>query len=124
MLAMLLADDDDALREALASYFIGEGFRVFSAKTGTEAVEIAIAQKVSFSVMDINMPGLSGIDAFKYICHKKGKMPCIFMSGDSSQDLIFKALEAGGFSFLAKPIQIGLMRSSVDKLIETFFFPA
>ena len=48
-------------------------------------------------------------------------MPCIFMSGDSSPELMLEALSAGGFTFLTKPIQIDLMRYSVDRLISKFF---
>ena len=121
MLSMLLAEDDDAHRESLVSFFQSQGFRVFPAGSGIEAVEIAIAKKVSFSVMDINMPGLSGIEAFKHISSELGMMPCIFMSGDRSEDIMLRALEAGGFSFLSKPIHIDLMRRSVDQLIRRFF---
>jgi len=120
-LSMLLAEDDDAHRESLVAFFQAQGFRVFPAGSGTEAVEIAIAKKVSFSVMDVNMPGLSGIEAFRHISSELGAMPCIFMSGDTSRDIMLRALEVGGFSFLAKPIHIDLMRRSVEQLINRYF---
>jgi len=122
MLSILLAEDDDALRESLASYFIAEGFKVFPARSGLEAVEIALKKQISFSAMDINMPGLSGIDAFRSILDEKGDLPCIFMSGDASRDTMLRALEAGGFSFLSKPIQIDLMKRSVDQLLSKYFY--
>ena len=121
LLTMLLAEDDDAHRESLAAFFQSQGFKVFPAGSGTEAVEIAIARKVSFSVMDVNMPGLSGIEAFRHISSEVGMMPCIFMSADTSRDVMVKALEAGGFSFLSKPIHIDLMRRSVEQLIKKYF---
>ena len=121
MLSMLLADDDDSLRDSLVAFFNDQGFKVFPARTGTEAVEIAVAEKISFSIMDINMPGLTGIEAYKSIESEIGMLPCIFMSGDTSQDLLIKVMEAGGFSFLRKPIRIDHMRRSVDQLIDKFF---
>lgn len=121
MLSLLLADDDDSLRESLVAFFNEQGFRVFPARTGTEAVEIAVAERISFSIMDINMPGLSGIEAYKSIENEIGMLPCIFMSGDTSHDLVIKVMEAGGFSFLRKPIRIDHMRRSVDQLIDKFF---
>jgi DNA-binding response OmpR family regulator len=120
-LSLLLAEDDDSLRETLELFFSSQGFRVYQAGTGIEAIEIALKQKVSFSVMDINLPGLSGIEAFKCITTKVGCLPCIFMSGDSSQDMMLKALNAGAFTFLSKPIQMELMRYSVDRLICKYF---
>lgn len=121
-LSMLLAEDDDALRESLSGFFDAQGFRVFSARSGTEAVEIAVAEKISFSVMDINMPGLTGIEALKAIHEKMGRLPCIFMSGDASCRTKLEVFEAGGFSFLAKPIRIDLMKRSVDRLVLEYFF--
>jgi len=120
-LSMLLAEDDDALRESLSLFFDSQGYRVFPARSGTEAVEIAIAHRISFSVMDINMPGLTGIEALREIHKELGILPCIFMSGDSSCRMKIKVFEAGGFSFLAKPIKIELMKSSVDRLVRQYF---
>lgn len=120
-LSLLLADDDDSLRETLSQFFAAQGFRVFQAGSGTEAVDIALARKISFSVMDINMPGFSGIEAFKFITQEKGRIPCIFMSGDTSLEVMQKALGVGGFSFISKPIQMELMRSSVERLIFKYF---
>jgi CheY-like chemotaxis protein len=121
ILSLLLAEDDDPLRESLVSFFLSEGYKVYPARTGTEAVEIALTRKVSFSIMDVNMPGLTGIEAFKYISDEMGQMPCIFMSGDSSRDLLRMIEEAGAFSFLPKPIRIAMMKRSVEKLVGKYF---
>ncbi len=122
MLSLLLAEDDTALRETLLQFFSSEGFKVYPAQSGDEAIDIARKKKVSFSIMDINLPGLSGIEAFKLITEEVGRMPCIFMSGDDSQKMMEKALHAGAFTFLSKPIQMDLMRYSVDRLIKKFFY--
>mgnify|MGYP003572196389 CR=1 FL=1 len=121
MLNLLLAEDDESLRQTLSLYLASQGFRVYQAQSGDEAIEIALRKKISFSIMDINLPGLSGIDAFKLISRQVGAMPCIFMSGDASEEVMMNALSAGGFTFLSKPIQIELMRRSVERLITKYF---
>lgn len=121
MLNLLLAEDDEALRQTLSLFLASQGFKVYQAQTGDEAFEIAMSKQISFSIMDIHLPGLSGIDAFKLISRQKGAMPCIFMSGDASEEVMMNALSAGGFSFLSKPIQIELMRQSVERLIRKYF---
>lgn len=121
LLSLLLAEDDDSLRETLYHFFASQGFQVFPAGSGTEAIDIARKQKISFSIMDINMPGLNGIEAFKFISREIGNMPCIFMSADASQEVMHQALGVGAFSFLSKPIEIDLMRTSVERLIRRFF---
>ena len=120
-LSLLLAEDDDSLRETLRLFFASQGFRVYAAGSGPEAIDIARRKKISFSIMDINMPGLSGIEAFKFITREIGRMPCIFMSGDASLDVMQKALQVGAFTFLSKPIQMNIMRSSVERLIVKYF---
>jgi CheY-like chemotaxis protein len=121
ILSLLIADDNETLRETLLSFFSEQGFKVYSAGSGHEAIDIALEKKISFSIMDVNMPGLDGIEAFKFISNEIGRMPCIFMSADASQEIMLKALTAGGFTFLSKPIQMKLMRHSVDRLISKFF---
>jgi len=121
LLSLLLAEDDDALRETLRLFFDSQGFKVFPVGSGTEAIDVARRQKISFSIMDINMPGLSGIDAFRFISREIGTMPCIFMSGDASLEVMQKALNVGAFTFLSKPLEMDLMRASVERLIRRFF---
>lgn len=121
LLSLLLAEDDESLRETLVLFFSSQGFQVHQAGTGTEAIEIAKKEKISFSIMDVNLPGLSGIEAFRSITREVGRMPCIFMSGDATQEVMERALSVGGFTFLSKPIRMDLMRYSVERLISKFF---
>ena len=121
LLHLLLAEDDISLRETLEAFFSSQGFQVHPAGSGTEAIDIAIKEKISFSIMDINLPGLNGIEAFKFISREVGRMPCIFMSGDSSLDVMQQALNAGAFTFISKPIKMDLMRHSVEQLLLRFF---
>ena len=121
LLSLLLAEDDDSLRETLSIYFASQGFQVFQAGTGKEAVDIAMERRIAFSVMDVNMPILNGIDAFRFIVRERGRIPCIFMSGDTSLHNMEQALQAGGFPFIPKPIRMDLMQASVDRLIAKYF---
>ena len=120
-LTLLLAEDDDALRDTLLHFFSSEGFQVYAAGTGREAIDIARNKKISFSIMDIHLAGMNGIDVFQSITREVGQMPCIFMSGDASPEVMEKALHAGAYTFLSKPIQMELMRLSVERLIYKFF---
>jgi len=121
LLSLLLAEDDDSLRETLSLFFASQGFQVYQAGTGKEAVDIALERQIAFSVMDINLPVLSGLDAFRFIVRRKGRIPCIFMSGDTSLENMEQALNAGAFTFIPKPIRMDLMQESVDRLVAKFF---
>jgi len=121
LLSLLLAEDDDSLRETLSLFFAAQGFQVYQAGTGKEAVDIALERQIAFSVMDVNLPVLSGIDAFRFIVRQKGRIPCIFMSGDTSLENMEQALNAGAFTFIPKPIRMDLMQESVDRLVAKYF---
>ena len=120
-LSLLLAEDDPALRDTLFEALSMEGFEVYPAGTGGEAIDIALRQRVAFSIMDIDLSGMNGIDVFKRIIEERGHMPCIFMSGDASEEVMERALDVGAFTFLSKPIKMDLMRYSVDRLVRKFF---
>ena len=116
---ILLADDDVELRAALKEFLGREGFVVFEAGTGLAALEILRRESVTFSIMDVDMPGLTGFEVLKIVRQQLGgALPCIFMSGDSSRARQMKALEVGAFSLLEKPIAPDLLRFSVQRLVD------
>ena len=121
LLKILLVEDDEGLRKTLIQFFASQGFNVLPAGSGTEAIDIAMSEEISFSIMDVNLPGLNGIDAFKLIRRDVRQFPCIFMSGENSLDVLQAALNAGAFTFIHKPIQMDLMKKSVDRLLIKFF---
>jgi DNA-binding response OmpR family regulator len=116
---ILLADDDTLLRAALCEFLGREGFVVHEAATGLAALEVLRLHRVTFSIMDVDMPGLTGFEVLKIVRQQLGAaMPCIFMSGDSSRERQMKALEVGAFSLLEKPIAPDLLRFSVQRLVD------
>lgn len=116
---ILLADDDVELRAALKEFLGREGFVVFEAGTGLAALEILRRESVTFSIMDVDMPGLTGFEVLKIVRQQLGgALPCIFMSGDGSRERQMKALEVGAFSLLEKPIAPDLLRFSVQRLVD------
>lgn len=110
-LRILLAEDNADLRSALKELLRREGFVVFEAATGLAALEIIRRERVTFSIMDVDMPGLTGFEVLKIVrTQLGGALPCIFMSGDGSRERQMKALEVGAFSLLEKPIVPDLLR--------------
>ncbi len=117
-LRVLLADDDSDVRAAFRELLGLEGFKVFEADSGLAALEILQRENVTFSIMDVDMPGMNGIEVLKVVRQQLGAMPCIFVTGDSSRARQVQALEVGAFSMLAKPVAPDLLRFSVKRLID------
>lgn len=120
-LSVLLADDDDSCRESLGQFLRHEGFRVYFASSGVEAIDVLKSRAVNFSVLDVQMPGLSGIQVLEILRSDGLNSPCIFVSGDSSKELKMRAMSVGAFTLLSKPVEIDIMRFTVQQLLKKFF---
>lgn len=118
---ILLADDDSAVRQSIRELLGRDGFTdVFEADTGLAALEILHreARRLAFSIMDVDMPGMSGIEVIRAVRQAEAGLPCILVSGNASRDRQVQAMEVGAFSLLSKPIAPDLLRFSVHRLIE------
>lgn len=119
---ILVADDDTLVRAALCEFLRRDGFVTFEAASGLAALEIAQKEHVSFSIMDVDMPGMSGIDVLRTLHRMVGTPPpSIFITGDDSRARQMEALAAGAFSLLHKPVAPDLLRFTVQRLIEQHF---
>jgi len=103
---ILVVDDNAEYRELLAWILDRYGFETISAKSGREAVELAIKCRPAMVLMDLNMPGMNGYEATRTIHadrHTKG-IPIVAVSADCA-DFGFErwAFKAGFTAFLGKP---------------------
>ena len=100
---VLVVDDDPDLLEVLVIIFEGEGFKVFSAGDGGEAINLVKSKNIDVVVSDIRMPTVGGVELLKQIKqHNPHKPIVIFVTGFS--DITEKqALEAGASAIFTKP---------------------
>jgi DNA-binding NarL/FixJ family response regulator len=127
---LLIADDDDGVREALKSVveFLYEDrvmageLEVLTAGDGKEAVQICSKSVPGMVLMDVNMPVTDGIDAFYTIM---GSQPSIdlrtvFLTGyddsETIRDRLDRAINDGADGYLYKPVTTGELREIVDRL--------
>ena len=103
---ILVVDDNAAYRELLAWILDRYGFETISAKSGREAVELAIKCRPALVLMDLNMPGMNGYEATRAIHADRHtrRIPIVAVSADCA-DFGFEdwAFKAGFIAFLAKP---------------------
>jgi DNA-binding NtrC family response regulator len=103
---VLIADDEGEMRNLLASIVRSNGYtQIVVASDGARAMEILANPQVSIGIafLDINMPGMSGIEVLTQA--KAGRPQCayVMVSGLSALDNVMKALNAGAFGFIVKP---------------------
>ena len=103
---IMVVDDDTALRVTLQEILMDEGRDVVSAEDGFQAIQIASESRIALIFMDIQMPGMNGVDAFLAIKEIHPDCIVVMMTGYSVEDLTKKALAEGAMTVLSKPVSI------------------
>jgi DNA-binding response OmpR family regulator len=101
-LTILVVDDETALVEVLEAYLRDEGFAVLRAGDGRSAVEIALAERPDLVLLDLNLPRLSGLEAFREI-RAQIDVPIIMLTARSGEVDRVVGLELGADDYVTKP---------------------
>ena len=121
--SVLLVEDDDPLRRCLQELLAAEGWSVHATGTGTEAVRLARLHQVDFSLLDLHLPGMSGLEVLRTISREVRPLPSIMMSGQATREEASLAIAEGVFQFLRKPLDLDNLRGSMELLIQHHFGP-
>ena len=111
---ILVVDDDSSVREMLTRVLAGEGYLVWAAD-GTAALEIAAAAKIDLVLLDLNLPGKSGWDAFEKLTAENPGLAVIIITARSNQ--LFTALGAGVGALLEKPLDFPQLLQTIRRLL-------
>lgn len=103
---VLIAEDDVNIRQGLAEILELEGYQVFQAANGLEALQLFSLEKPDFLCLDIMMPGKSGYDVCKEIRLKNESVPIIFISAKSEEIDKVLGLELGADDYILKPFGV------------------
>jgi DNA-binding response OmpR family regulator len=122
--SVLLVEDDDPLRRVLRELLRRQGWDVHATGFGRQAIELASQFELDFSILDMHLPGTTGVEVFRRIADLKGPLPSIMMSGAASAEEQRDALDLGVFSFLHKPLDLASLRATLDQLIRHHFDPS
>jgi len=101
--SILLVDDTFVLRERLAIAMQQRGFRVETAGTYEEAIEVFRKRPTELAVLDLRMPGKSGLELLRKLLQIEPKTRIIILSGFGSIPASIDAVRAGAVNFLSKP---------------------
>jgi FixJ family two-component response regulator len=102
---VFIIDDDDSLREALKRLFRSVGLRSEGFSSGLEFLKSKILDVPSCIVLDVRMPGLSGLDFQAELNKANIHIPIIFMTGHGDIPMTVRAMKAGAAEFLTKPFR-------------------
>jgi nitrogen regulation protein NR(I) len=115
---VLIVDDDSSMRYSLNRMLEGQGFLVSPAKNGAEALERFFMENPDLVIMDIKMPGQSGLDVLRQIKERDPKALVILMTAFGTTDTAIEAMKFGAFDYILKPFDVPQMRSLVERALE------
>ena len=104
---LLIVDDELALRKALHSSLAARGFSVEEAGNGERAVELAAQSSFELVLLDINMPGIGGLEACVRIRARRPNVGIVMITVRDAEADVVQALEAGADDYITKPFRTG-----------------
>lgn len=121
MKKILVIEDNEANIYLITFILRKNGHEVIEARTGEEGVEIAIREKPDLIIMDIDLPGIDGLEATKRIRESKGdhKVPIVALTSYAMTGDRERALAAGCTGYIEKPIDPETFMGEVEKFIRS-----
>ena len=119
-LKVLVVDDEQDVVEILSYNLNKANFEVYTAYNGNEAIDSALNNLPDLIIMDVRMPGMTGIEACRMMrgTDTLKNIPILFLTADSDEYTSLNALEAGGNHFITKPIRPSILLNMITELIK------
>jgi FixJ family two-component response regulator len=115
---VLIVEDDELVREALGNLFASIGLEVETFGSASEMLQSKLPDVASCLVLDIRLPGMSGLDFQGELAKANIHIPVIFMTGHGDVQMTVRAMKGGAVDFLTKPFRDQDMLDAVTVAIE------
>jgi DNA-binding NtrC family response regulator len=115
---ILIVDDEEVLRDVLDVLLRREGFETLTAASGEEALHLLESEEVDLVVLDVMLPGISGIDTLRAMRISNPALPVIVITAFSSIDGAIEAMKFGAFHYIPKPFKNEEVILTVNKALE------
>ncbi len=113
----LLADDDHEVRLGVADLLSGLGLEIVQVESGPEAVECVRRETFHAALLDMYMPGQTGIETLPLLLRERANLRCLVYSGRWTPGLEGAVLEAGALACLKKPVEPDVLRNEVRRAL-------
>jgi DNA-binding NtrC family response regulator len=118
MKSILVADDDQGMARTLCDILRRRGWQPTEVHSGEEAVAAAAGRRYAAVLMDVRMPGMNGVEAFREIHAAQPQTPVILMTAYAAPDLLAEAERDGVLRVLPKPLPWTTLAELLDQIAE------
>jgi len=112
---ILVADDEESMRWVLSKALRKKGFTVDLARDGDEALRLIRSESYDLAILDIKMPGVSGLDLLDKVRELKGDLLVVIMTAEAGMKNAVEAMKRGAYDYLTKPFDLDVMDAIVEK---------
>jgi DNA-binding NtrC family response regulator len=116
--SILLVDDDSAFRQVMANELNRLGYTVTTATTGEEAVARVATEEPEVVLLDLRLPGMSGVDTLTAIHTSAPTTEVIVLTGHGSIDTAIESIRIGAFDYVQKPCPLDELDIRIQRAVE------
>ncbi len=117
-LDLLVVDDDEEIRKRSVQYFESKGYDTTSAANGSDALELAKQRVFHVAILDMSMPGMSGIELLEKLRQCNAETEVVMLTGQGTIETAVQAMKLGAHDFLSKPVRFPHLAAVVEKAAE------
>ncbi len=112
---ILVADDEDSIRWVLSKAFGKQNYQVDLASSGTDALELSRKHSYDLAILDIKMPGLSGLELLGKLQQESPRTLVVIMTAESSMKNAVDAMKGGAYDYITKPFDLDALDAIILK---------
>jgi two-component system KDP operon response regulator KdpE len=120
---VLIVDDEPQIRRVLRTTLVSQGYEVSDARTGEDALDLLRSEKFDLVLLDVNMPGISGVQTCRDI-RLGSDLPIIMLTVRGAERDKVLALDAGADGYLTKPFGVSELVARMRAVLRRTGFPA
>jgi len=115
---ILIVDDEETVRYSFRKLFRDPNSEIIEASNGLEALSVIKKEKPDLVLMDIEMPGLGGLDAIQRIKVTNPELPVIIITAFGTTERVIGAMKYGAFEYLEKPFDVARLKEVISEALE------
>jgi DNA-binding NtrC family response regulator len=112
---VLLVDDEEEFVETLAERMRSRGMEVATSNTGGDALDLIDKESYDVVVLDLQMPGMDGLEALARIKKRRPKIQVVLLTGHATVEKGVEAMKRGALEVLEKPIDLSTLSEVIHK---------
>lgn len=112
-----VVDDDDAVRDSLKWLLEASDYRVELYDSGESFIAKYDPDAIAVLILDVRMPGMSGLEVQEHLMNRKSDLPIVFITGHGDVSMAVNALKKGAADFIEKPFEQAALKKLVERML-------